>query len=37
MVIVLFEVTLKNGKMEDYLAQAAGRSCGLQRIFRRLS
>ncbi|NBH12847.1 antibiotic biosynthesis monooxygenase [Lachnospiraceae bacterium] len=24
MVIVLFEVTLKNGKMEDYLAQAAG-------------
>lgn len=23
MVIVLFEVTLKNGKMEDYLAQAA--------------
>lgn len=23
MVIVLFEATLKNGKMEDYLAQAA--------------
>lgn len=24
MVIVLFEVTLKNGKMEDYLVQVAG-------------
>lgn len=24
MVIVLFEVKIKNGKMEDYLAQAAG-------------
>lgn len=29
MVIVLFEVTLKNGKMDDYLAQAAGLKAAL--------